>query len=148
MVIEILERQEDVKDADAPQFFFGDLSESNGCGDDDWRIERVFDGNGEANGEEHVARNILQSIKQTSSKNSCVVVVGLQNVIQGKAYTGTGASAKKTILVEMCILRLESVETDLLLTLSTPVGSPTTDLSDHFQAILTSFSIKDWSLFG
>jgi hypothetical protein len=155
MVVEILQYQDDVNNEDAAQFFFKDLADSNGCGDDDSMLEssRVFDNatssNDEEKSEEHdVVHNILNTIKQSSATNCCVIAIGSQRVIQGKAYTGTGAAAENNIRVEMCIMRLESVETDLLITLSTPSDEPSTGLSNHFRNILCEFYINDWDLFG
>ena len=83
------------------------------------------------------------------------------------------AATPRWIDVEMFVLRLESVETDLLITLSVPrrrtTGENNEDddgggvercgesggdvdavgrYSDAFESILASFYIKDWSLFG
>jgi hypothetical protein len=154
MVVEILQYQDDVKNDDAARFFFGDLADSNGCGDGDSILEssRVFDdavsSNDEEKSEDHVVHNILNTIKQSSAKNCCVIAVGSQRVIQGKAYTGAGTAAEKRIRVEMCIMRLENVETDLLITLSAPSDEPSAGVSDHFRNILSGFLINDWTLFG
>lgn len=154
MVVEILQYQDDVNNEDAAHFFFKDLADSNGCSDDDSVLDslRIFDNatssNDEEKSEEHVVHNILNTIKQSSAMNCCVIAIGSQRVIQGKAYTGTGAAAEKNIRVEMCIMRLENVETDLLITLSTPSDEPSTGLSDHFRNILCEFYINDWDLFG
>ena len=158
LVVEILQHQADVKNEDAAMFFFGDLAESNGCGAG-WRLEycRVFSeleaDNDEETSEKPLVRDILRRIKQSSSKNCCVVAIGYQNVVQGKAYTGTGSAVEKRIKVEMCILRLEHVETDLLMTVSTPLDPVATiDAGDQtsviFRDIVTGFYIEDWSLFG
>jgi hypothetical protein len=68
--------------------------------------------------------------------------------------------------IEMCLLRFKSMETDLLITLTTPISSgqveeagsgelcnaPIDDDNAHsvstFRQILKSFNIKDWNLFG
>lgn len=163
LVVEILQRHH-VKNEDAAEFFFRDLAESNGCVDDNWRLKssRVVSLHGEYFNDEEkseeqiILHTILENIQQTSgaSKTCCVIAIGSQNVVQGKVYTGTGAAAEKTICVEMCILRLEHVETDLLITLSTPTAAlaPVYEkngrLSAVMEDILSGFRVKDCSLFG
>ena len=166
LVVEILQHH-NVKNEDAAEFFFRDLAESNGCLDDnDWRLvsSRVISrenygvsSNDEEKSEEQIIlRTLLENIQQTSGANNncCVIAIGSQNVVQGKAYTGTGAADEKTICIEMCILRLEHVETDLLITLSTPTEAlaPVCDkngiLSAVMEDVLSGLRVKDWSLFG
>lgn len=154
-VVEILQHQADVKNEDAALFFFGDLADSNGCGSE-WRLDysKVFSELEVDNDREYVVRSILKRIKRTSTTTCCVVAIGFQSVVQGKSYTGTRSDAEKSIKVEMCILRLNHVETDLLLSLSTPIDQDTTmtDAGDQtslvFRDLVAEFCIKDWSLFG
>jgi hypothetical protein len=157
-IVEILQHQSDVKNEDAAHFFLGDLAESNGCSDDDWKVlySKVFDkgmvGINATSCEEDIPTILLEKIKQSSNgrTGSCIMAVGSQNVVQGRVYSGTGADVGKSIIVEMCILRLEHVETDLLITLSTPNVSvaKSDELSTTFRGLLSNFCIVDWSLFG
>lgn len=59
--------------------------------------------------------------------------------------------ADSCLRIEMCVLRLKHVSTDLLITLSIPQNKPVTvgddGLSNLFRGILSTFCIKDWSLF-
>jgi hypothetical protein len=66
--------------------------------------------------------------------------------------------------IEMCLLRFKSMETDLLITLTTPISSGQVEEAGSgelcnapndnansvstFRQILKSFNIKDWNLFG
>jgi hypothetical protein len=59
--------------------------------------------------------------------------------------------------IEMCVLRFKSMETDLLITLTTPMSSGQVEEAGSgelcnsvstFRQILKSFNIKDWNLFG
>ena len=164
-MVEILQHQSDVKNEAAAEFFFKDLAESNGCTDGDCSLESSKEftdvkgaTNDEGNCDEYIVQNILENIKQSPSDkchNCCIIAMGRQNLVQGKTYTGTGAAAEKTIYVEMCILRLEHVDTDLLITLSTPMESinksnehQSTFVTGVFKNVLSRFRIEDWLLFG
>lgn len=178
LVVEILEYQSDVSNGDAASFFFRDLAESNGCCDADCDLysSRVFNicgaegglkendcEGGNQDGENSVRRlfeNIKQSFRNVS-RGCCIIVVGSQKVMRGKDVTINDPStrdAPKCIAIEMCILRLEQAETDLLITLSTPCDSISTKsvksrsesstVGDLFQEIVSGFTIHDWSLFG
>ncbi|KAL3764336.1 hypothetical protein ACHAW5_003472 [Stephanodiscus triporus] len=55
--------------------------------------------------------------------------------------------------IEMCVLRLEGVGADVLITLSVPRGvgrgaSPEEEGDGPFRRILETFDVKDWGLFG
>jgi len=67
------------------------------------------------------------------------------------------------IAVELCVIRMEHVGTDFLISLSRPVSSEVFQkymqtgstagvedekYSDEFGAILKSFQVRDWGLFG
>ena len=84
------------------------------------------------------------------------------------ACLGRGHRMDETYCVdiEMCVLRFKSMETDLLITLTTPISNDqveeagsgelrNTPIDDDntnsvstFRQILKSFNIKDWNLFG
>ena len=69
------------------------------------------------------------------------------------------------IMVELCLIRLPTFHTDILITLSTPTTTVSTEpqpqeppsfrldhhpagSSDVFQQVVSTFSIRDWTLFG
>jgi hypothetical protein len=75
--------------------------------------------------------------------------VGYQNV-------AGGGDQVKWIRVELCVFRLPSVETELLVTITKPLADPneppqeeeTLPWSDAFQRVVSSLKIQDWGLFG
>ena len=170
LAVEILDHQSDVDDNDAARFFFEDLAESNGCGVEEWTIcsSAVFSfidresSDGTDNSDKPLfVRSLLENINECpGSKNCCIIAVGSQNVVQGKEFTGTGVVASKRINIEMCILRMRHVETDLLITLSTPNDSSVVTngvesgadnqvkVGEVFRQVMSTFGINDWSLFG
>eukprot|EP00986_Skeletonema_menzelii_P011537 scaffold5956_cov155-Skeletonema_menzelii.AAC.7 len=140
VVIEILEHQTDVKNEDASTFFFNDLADTNGVSQDDITIQSnnlmfaLKDDN--ATKQKYFQKWSLSS--QQSESYACISV--------GKQQVGD-----KSLRIEMCVLRLTDVTTDLLITLSTPdnkKGSVGEDgLSNVFREILSTFCIIDWNLF-
>jgi hypothetical protein len=83
---------------------------------------------------------------------------GLQRVLLGRAFDFNGnlrPQEERFVRVNLCLIRLPSVQTDILLTLSQPcgrhhpenVGMSTNAQDAAFQAILASLNITDWSLF-
>ncbi|GKY95589.1 hypothetical protein MPSEU_000520200 [Mayamaea pseudoterrestris] len=81
---------------------------------------------------------------------------GFQRVKMGRAVDINEIprqQEERRVQVEICVIRLPSVATDLLLTLSTPCCLNQQENGDHaysatFQTILSSLEIKDWRLFG
>eukprot|EP00804_Cyclotella_cryptica_P001418 CCRYP_003682-RA/>CCRYP_003682-RA protein AED:0.04 eAED:0.03 QI:0/-1/0/1/-1/1/1/0/217 len=183
LVVEILQYQSDIANGDAASFFFRDLAESNECCDADCDLYSstvlslcgTEDGwkENDAQGEIQDGGNLIRQLSENmnlsfgnASRICCIIVVGSQKVVQGKDVVGTDPSththdAAKCIDVEMCILRLEQVETDLLITLSTPSDSTSirsgdngksvteqATVGDVFREIVSSVRIQDWTLFG
>lgn len=149
LVFEILERQSDVSDEDACDFFMGDLAESNEAEEHvvrDGRVVNVPD-------DGLLPKLNLPSSWNGSSHRTCACVArGSQRVARER---GSRAGEPGWIDVEMCVMRLAGADTDLLVTLSSPRrGSEVNDgggaggMSDVFGEVLRSFCIKDWSLFG
>eukprot|EP00970_Alexandrium_tamarense_P010217 scaffold2048_cov204-Alexandrium_tamarense.AAC.38 len=155
LVVEILEHQSDVSNDDASRFFFEDLADSNGCSKPEDRVLHSS-----SDDTSNLIPNVLKSMQQLSVMESihCFVSVGSQRVAQGRDTDIADRpihNESKWIDIEMCALRMKHVETDLLLTLSTPNGNNAAEgvskgreqHSNAFRSILSSFNVTDWSLF-
>lgn len=189
LVIEILERQDEVNDEEAPHFFFHDLAdanqkEENGVGTDSTRNDGATatssspsieysniwtvgtEGNGgkgeegkdkQENGEN---KNLMPKLSSRVKACSCV---GFQSIspLRNQAEVEVGKASE--IRVELCVVRLEAVQTDLLISLSMPIFSGETNMgglsnrkkkkrgqghSELFKLILADFEVADWSLFA
>mmetsp|Transcript_32859 Transcript_32859/g.50860 ORF Transcript_32859/g.50860 Transcript_32859/m.50860 type:complete len:188 (-) Transcript_32859:102-665(-) len=142
-IVEILERQSAVADAVAANYFFDDLAECNGVPGS----ARQF----------LIQPELLQISGLPDSAVLCFGT-GSQRVAMGRESDITGnprTQEIRQVRYELCAMRLPSVRTDLLVTLSTPddpnpqdTGGGSLQPSDVFKRALSSFSILDWSLFG
>jgi hypothetical protein len=80
--------------------------------------------------------------------------VGQQRVKLGRAVDNDGNSRlqeERNVRVDLCLIRLPPVQTDLLLSLSTPldqIPQETEDSTATFRTIVSSVEIRDWSLFA
>ena len=149
LVFEILQRQSDVDDERAGSFFLSDLADSNSAEESNVVSSRVIKSLDDADVDK---RDVLPSLrvpegmKRPSSGVACLSR-GRQKVAQGK----DGRNEARWIDIHMCVLRLRSVETDFVITLSVPLGdesSAALDGHEIFSKILRGFNIIDWSLFG
>jgi len=160
LIVEILGREEQVGDEDAAMFFFRDLAEANGdlVGDLEYnhvwtvgRNPRESNGKDDESKEQVEDSNLMPNLPVRVKACSCI---GLQSVdpLRNRIELGEGKASR--IRVELCALRLEDVDTDLLITLTMPhaeeSGNATGEEghSSLFLDILESFEIVDWSLFG
>lgn len=143
-VVEILELQSEVADAKAAKHFFDDLAEAN---------------NAAPNSVLHYSDQPQDIVQINNLPESAVLCfgAGYQHVALGRDSDHFGNPRTQEILwvlVELCLIRLPSVETDLLITLSTPnepnpqEGTLQHQATNDFQQALTSFQIRDWRLFG
>ena len=140
LVVEILEHQSDVKNEDAPTFFFADLADANGVSQDDITIQpndMIFSAKDEDATKQRYFQKFSLSTQQSDS-HACIAV-GKQQV------------AEKSLRIEMCVLRLTDVTTDLMITLSIPdnkqISVGDDGLSSVFRELLATFCIRDWGLF-
>jgi len=137
LVIEIMERQE-VSDLDAAAFFFRDLAESNGC--DAANLSFVA--------QEPVANGAVQGLPPDA-----IVCTGSgrQRVAQGHDVDIAGNPRQQhvvTIQIELCLIRLPTQTTDLLITLSSPIQNDTVSTAPEvFEQVLSTFQIRNWGLF-
>lgn len=142
-VIEILDLQTSVSDDTAASYFFDDLAEANGIPTSDRTRVSAFKTETPAIG-----------IPNLPPGTSICSGVGFQHVAQGRDYDVFGnprEQEKRWIRVELCVIRLRAVSTDLLLTLSTPNEQNPQDPgppSELFRSIASSLVIHDWSLFA
>jgi hypothetical protein len=151
LVVDILQRQAEVSDADAAAFFFNDLAESNGvtsASDIRWETRPP-------------PPRTATAIEQTNDNNATILCagIGFQKVALGRDYDYEGNRRQdqevRLIRVELCVFRLARVETDLLVTISKPVPNPNEPpyedpqpWSDAFQRVVSTLRIRDWGLFG
>mmetsp|Transcript_25847 Transcript_25847/g.38714 ORF Transcript_25847/g.38714 Transcript_25847/m.38714 type:complete len:287 (+) Transcript_25847:132-992(+) len=184
LVIEILERQDEVSDEEAPSFFFHDLADANksddirggesACSRDAvsppieysnvWTVG--IEGNSidatrrEEKQERKKDKNLMPKLSAQVKACSCV---GIQNVGPMRNRIEVEAGKASQIRLELCVVRLEVVQTDLLISLSMPLFPGGTKMggvlrkkknkchdrhSELFQSILESFEVVDWSLFA
>ena len=157
LVIEILEYQ-NVANGDACAFFLKDLASANEASTEVQHIRssRVVNLLEDEKRETQLLPNFLlpASLEISSQLHACITK-GSQKVAQGKDSTNN--SNARWIDVEICVLRLENVHTDLLITLSVPRreikcedegGGEGEQCSEVFKEVLLGFNIKDWSIFG
>jgi len=152
LVVEIIEYQRDVSNSDACSFFMKDLADANEVSLEEQHIDMSQVLNLLEDEKERVHQllpNFSLPEPLGASQLYACIAKGSQKVAQGKKSTNA-----HYIDVELCVLRLENVETDLLITLSAPRretnrgGGVGAELSNVFKEILTSLNIQDWSLFG
>jgi hypothetical protein len=132
VVVEILERQE-IPDADAPNYFFRDLAEANGS-----------------------SLMEFQTMPITGVQMEHAVLCGgfgHQRVAMERDYDVAGNRRQdqevRFVRVELCVFRLATVSTDLLLTISKPITNPNEPEGiQAFQRIVSTLAIRDWGLFG
>ena len=168
IVIEVLEREDDVSDDCAAEFYYKDLAEANGSIDDSnsrddigreysidylasWTVGNVtnnIDVDEENNNDK--GSNIMP---QLSVKTKAFTCIGHQRVSPLRNRTTLEEGKSNVIKVELCVLRLEQVHTDLLISLSLPTSHDKYTKKENahdplFLEVLRSFQVLDWSLFG
>lgn len=160
LVVEILARQDDVSDDTAAKFFFDDLAESNGAiADEERRLDfaQVTCAGGISCSDD--TNSLMPRLDKSLAACTCI---GVQRVALGKDRKVGGDSEPRSdhwaVRIEMCVLRLEKEETDLLISMTRPIqdGSEKTmedimEASTHsklFLEIIETFSIQNWELFG
>ena len=150
LVFEILQRQDQVADEVAALYFFQDLAESNECD----AANRSFT----------PAPQVVRAagagvIPGLPAEATLCLGSGYQRVAMGRDFDAGGNPRRqqevRIIHVDLCVIRLPRQSTDLLITLSTPVGEPNPQqgeqaaaVSEPFRQILSTFQIRDWSLFA
>lgn len=154
IIVEILERQ-NVSDEEAASFFFWDLAQANGGGSNAEKkkgliYNKIFNV-GISEGGEGDSVNDSNLMPVLTRKVKACTCIGKQSIgpLRGQAKT---EKADK-VQIELCAVRLASIETDLLITLTMPCCEKRQedgkhDLSSLFRAMLKSFKVEDWTLFA
>jgi hypothetical protein len=161
VVVEILERAWHVNDQNAAIHYFNDLAESNGIqSPTEVRFQSIplvssFSG---ANGMPVNGRALVAA---GESVVRICAGVGFQKVSMGLDYDVNGNTRRamqevKWVRVDLVVFRLSTQETDLLVTLSKPVGTPMVEpsfalphaLSPEMNHVVSTLEIRDWGLFG
>lgn len=182
LVFEILERQNDVSNDKACSFFFNDLADSNAAPseENDGRLlikECVYSLASDSASEGSSKRKLDNGNKEDEmviclGKNFRGVPNGISCFCLGKQMvTGAGVrqgdpraiNLRQWVKVQMCILRLENVQTDMIISLTTPEvesadamslkssltkGKQQPTFTTTFKDIVSSFKVEDWSLFA
>lgn len=158
LVVEILERQEHIEDDDAATFFFNELAERNDALQTENDIR--FHTTSQAHASSTAALLNDDSIVAGINAIRICAGSGYQKVAMGRDFDTAGNSRRprqkiKCIRVDLCVFRLPVQETDLLITISSPVDN--TNLDDvpleSLQAsilsrVVSTFRIHNWNLFG
>mmetsp|Transcript_90919 Transcript_90919/g.294221 ORF Transcript_90919/g.294221 Transcript_90919/m.294221 type:complete len:197 (+) Transcript_90919:68-658(+) len=138
LIVEILERKDEVPDDQALAFFLSDLAAFNEA-----QEAAVLTSRPALMGEE---------LPRLPADVRCFTGVGEQKVAKFKE------ACSNRVRVHMCAIRLAEQRTDILLTLNDPVsidpqsssgGLPVLQGAEEvFARVLRSFRIVDWDLFG
>jgi hypothetical protein len=146
LVVEILDRQSNVTDEQAAAYFFQDLAEANGMKAPDLKFYPQPELTNTSN--MNSAAGLPDSAKVCFGTGYQKVALGKEHDIAGNPRT----QQVQSIRVELCAIRLPSVGTELLTTLSSPSDENLQETSSQpteaFARILGSFQIQDWTLFG
>lgn len=136
IIIEILEYQKQLADHDAAAYYFKDLAEANGVARDKMTFQAQ-------------QLSVTPSFPKLSAFTSGI---GMQNISPGRDVDVGGNSDPTNpvwVKVEIGVMRLETVDTDLLITLSVPCTNSEVDgFSETFHRAVKTLSIHNWGLFG
>lgn len=151
LITEILAREEDVNDQNAASFFFSDLAEANGdVGELDFQTVYTA-----GKGISDVRSQSSVSMPNLSKQVNICTCTGIQSIDPLKNKKELEVGKADSVRIELCVVRLQAEETDILLTLTMPLEKKELkdDMqwnkhSDLFLSILRSLEVRDWSLFG
>eukprot|EP00557_Chaetoceros_sp_GSL56_P010493 CAMPEP_0176480968 /NCGR_PEP_ID=MMETSP0200_2-20121128/2563_1 /TAXON_ID=947934 /ORGANISM="Chaetoceros sp., Strain GSL56" /LENGTH=222 /DNA_ID=CAMNT_0017877129 /DNA_START=107 /DNA_END=775 /DNA_ORIENTATION=- len=161
LIVEILTRENQVRDEDASLFFFQDLADANG-GLVQVEYQAMWAvGRGEGDPSKLRMNDVI--IPQLSKSITACSCVGIHSIDPLDHRNDLESGRAERVRVELCILRLDTEETDILISLSIPFANRKTDHmsvteqefknenhhhSELFLDILRGFEIVDWDLFG
>ena len=147
LVVEILQREETVKDVDAASYFLNDLVDKEG---DEAKIlfQQVWTVGTTSEEDTNNSTTTKKNEKQQMIHMSNVSISTKASTCISKIMTSSPTKTK----IELCVLRLAPVETDLLILLNSSYEPKQSQKlqqqhSQLFQSIVNSFQIHDWSLF-
>ena len=149
IIVEILEREE-IPDKEAASYFFWDLAEANGPVSEGEKkkgltYSRIFDvGVSEDKSDRTDDSNLMPALTRKVKACACI---GKQNIGPLRGQTKTEKASK--VRIELCVVRLDCMETDILITLTMPCSDKGEHgLSSLFRVMLKSFKVEDWTLFA
>lgn len=143
VIVELLQYEELIQDAQSARYFFNEIAQSNGCGPDEVTVL--------------LEETLNAEYTKINVPHATQIIVGDQCVAKFKE----GDHAKNVVRVYLGNIRLPTVSTDVLLSVSTPIRiNPASSSREAFQfqqdqetasfifkQALHSLTIKDWSLF-
>jgi Ran-interacting Mog1 protein len=139
LVVEILEHQDQCSNSEAAAYFFEDLASANG-------VTSPHD-------KKFMAVPLPVSPTLPNNAKACSGI-GTQKISPGldKNVGGNPRSRNpRWVTVELCVLRLPDVGTDLLITLSQPTDhsdeAESASFSQTFLRAVQTFQVRDWKLF-
>lgn len=176
LAVEIFDRQELIRDEDAAKFFWQDLADDNGENESEITLDVEEGGNGNVSKQSRVQFSELWMVGKgdhIQDGNENIIIendsrvkismpklnypvkacscMGIQRIGLHKSATEKDRVKASRVIVELCVLRLEHVQTDLLITLTMPLFEGVKkNIRCHtrmFQKIMNSFYVEDWSLF-
>jgi Ran-interacting Mog1 protein len=132
-IMEILEYQDAISDHDVASFFWNDLKESNDCVSDIVLYHQIPNNESFS----HPMFTCL-GIQFMNGKNRNIVD---KNILS--------EDVEMKVLINLCVVRLPHVTSDLLITLSRKTILPLNEeFQEEFLLILSSLNILDWTIFG
>jgi Ran-interacting Mog1 protein len=146
LVFEIVEYEEDINDDDSTEHYFWDLASTNHS---DLK-QAVFE---TVEMEESVEEGVYESLVESAQVRRGY---GYQRVVMGTYPSFYGELERHDSVwthVELCVIRLPDVSTDILITMSEPSSENPMDAdalkssAGLFNTVISSFSILDWTLF-
>lgn len=164
MVVEILGRGDGVSDSDAAEFFFKDLAEANGVTSAENRsFHTISISSGSVFSRD--AEDLTTLVNAGDNVVHVCAGIGFQkHVAMGRDFDEAGHSRshlqeRQNIRVDLVVFRLLQQETDLLVTVSTPMpessDTATTPpelvpsaMSPIVLQAVSTLKIQDWGLFG
>ncbi len=141
IVVELLEYQKQCTNQDAAAYYFQDLAQANSVSDDNMNFSPE-------------QLSVTPSFPNLSAFCSGF---GFQNISPGRDVDVGGTPRPRNevwVKVEIGVMRLETLGTDLLITLSIPSSSThgqalhVDGFSETFRRAIETLSIQNWGLFG
>jgi hypothetical protein len=115
LIVELLAREDKVRDEDASLFFFKDLAEANGgLVKVEYQAMWVVGGEGDPSKFTSISDVVMPKLSKKSTVCSCI---GIHSIDPLDNRNELESGKAERVRVELCILRLETEETDVLISL-------------------------------
>lgn len=138
--MELLEYQKQCANQDAAAYYFKNLGEANDAVGDDMDFS---------------SQTQLSVTPSFTNLSAFCSGIGFQKISPGRDEDMAGNPLPRNevwVKVEIGVMRLETVGTDLLVTLSLPSssnnGQPVDGFTETFRRAVETLSIQNWGLFG